>query len=85
MAMSVDLPDPERPTTATCSPRRMSTVTSRSASTAGGDSEPYDIAETFTTMRGGMFHLRDRRPDVYGPLTELDATGTAGWRDLAHA
>ncbi|WP_287001565.1 MULTISPECIES: carbon-nitrogen hydrolase family protein [Gordonia] len=44
-----------------------------------------DIAETFTTMRGGMFHLRDRRPDVYGPLTELDATGTAGWRDLAHA
>lgn len=44
-----------------------------------------DIAETFTTMRGGMFHLRDRRPDVYGPLTELDATGTTGWRDLAHA
>jgi len=36
-------------------------------------------------MRGGMFHLRDRRPDVYGPLTELDATGTTGWRDLAHA
>lgn len=44
-----------------------------------------DIAETFTTMRGGMFHLRDRRPDVYGPLTELDATGATGWRDLAHA
>lgn len=44
-----------------------------------------NIAETFTTMRGGMFHLRDRRPDVYGPLTELDATGTTGWRDLAHA
>lgn len=44
-----------------------------------------DIAETFTAMRAGMFHLRDRRPDVYGELTELDATGTAAWRDLAHA
>lgn len=44
-----------------------------------------DIAGTFTAMRGGMFHLRDRRPDAYGVLTELDATGTAGWRDLAHA
>ncbi|AZG47097.1 carbon-nitrogen hydrolase family protein [Gordonia insulae] len=44
-----------------------------------------DIAETFTAMRGGMFHLRDRRPDAYGVLTELDATGDAGWRGLAHA
>lgn len=44
-----------------------------------------DIPGTFTAMRGGMFHLRDRRPDAYGALTELDPTGTAGWRDLAHA
>ncbi|MEE4025966.1 carbon-nitrogen hydrolase family protein [Gordonia sp. PKS22-38] len=44
-----------------------------------------DIAGTFTAMRAGMFHLRDRRPDAYGVLTELDATGTAGWRDLSHA
>ncbi|MEE3851855.1 carbon-nitrogen hydrolase family protein [Gordonia sp. LSe1-13] len=44
-----------------------------------------DIAGTFTAMRAGMFHLRDRRPDAYGALTELDATGTAGWRDLSHA
>ncbi|CDO10232.1 carbon-nitrogen hydrolase family protein [Mycolicibacterium cosmeticum] len=29
-----------------------------------------DIDATFRTMRAGMFHLRDRRPDVYGPLTE---------------
>ncbi len=44
-----------------------------------------DIAGTFRAMRGGMFHLRDRRPDVYGDLVEVDPTGTAGWRDLAHA
>ncbi|GAB91501.1 carbon-nitrogen hydrolase family protein [Gordonia rhizosphera] len=44
-----------------------------------------DIPATFTAMRGGMFHLRDRRPDAYGALTELDATGTGRWRDLAHA
>jgi len=24
-----------------------------------------DVAETFRAMRGGMFHLRDRRPDAY--------------------
>jgi len=30
-----------------------------------------DIDETFRTMRAGMFHLRDRRPDVYTPLTEI--------------
>ncbi|GAA4396059.1 carbon-nitrogen hydrolase family protein [Tsukamurella soli] len=42
-----------------------------------------DIAGTFTAMRAGMFHLRDRRPDVYGPLVESDTT--ASWRDLAHA
>lgn len=44
-----------------------------------------DIAGTFRAMRGGMFHLRDRRPDAYGVLTEVDPTGRAGWRDLAHA
>ena len=32
--MSVDLPDPERPTTATCSPAAIDTLTPRSASTA---------------------------------------------------
>lgn len=40
-----------------------------------------DPEETFRTMRAGMFHLRDRRPDVYGPVTEA---GTR-WRSLAHA
>ncbi len=44
-----------------------------------------DIAGTFTAMRAGMFHLRDRRPDVYGPLTEPDVTGSSAWRGLAHA
>lgn len=44
-----------------------------------------DIAGTFTTMRAGMFHLRDRRPDAYEALTELDPTGAAPWRSLAHA
>lgn len=29
-----------------------------------------DVDATFRTMRAGMFHLRDRRPDVYGPLIE---------------
>ena len=37
------------------------------------------------TMRAGMFHLRDRRPDVYGPLTDTDAMREAKWRELAHA
>ncbi|GAB3596557.1 carbon-nitrogen hydrolase family protein [Microbacterium tumbae] len=44
-----------------------------------------DIDETFRTMRGGMFHLRDRRPDVYGPVAEADAVHTNRWRELAHA
>lgn len=44
-----------------------------------------DIDGTFRAMRAGMFHLRDRRPDVYGPLTEIDATDTAKWQELAHA
>jgi hypothetical protein len=41
-----------------------------------------DIDSTFRAMRGGMFHLRDRRPDVYGPLTD---GAVAKWRELAHA
>ncbi len=44
-----------------------------------------DIDETFRTMRAGMFHLRDRRPDVYAPLTDADGPRTAKWRELAHA
>ncbi|MCV7355863.1 carbon-nitrogen hydrolase family protein [Mycolicibacterium fluoranthenivorans] len=44
-----------------------------------------DIDDTFRTMRAGMFHLRDRRPDVYGPLTDTDAMREAKWRELAHA
>ncbi|MBX7453884.1 carbon-nitrogen hydrolase family protein [Mycolicibacterium sp. 3033] len=41
-----------------------------------------DIDATFRTMRAGMFHLRDRRPDVYGPLTD---TETMKWAEPAHA
>jgi len=41
-----------------------------------------DVDATFRTVRAGMFHLRDRRPDVYGPLTADDA---ARWAELAHA
>lgn len=44
-----------------------------------------DIDGTFRTMRGGMFHLRDRRPDVYGPVSETDAVHANRWRELAHA
>ena len=44
-----------------------------------------DIDDTFRTMRGGMFHLRDRRPDVYGPVSETDAVHANRWRELAHA
>lgn len=44
-----------------------------------------DIDETFRTMRAGMFHLRDRRPDVYGPLTDNDTPRSAKWRELSHA
>lgn len=36
-----------------------------------------DIDGTFRTMRAGMFHLRDRRPDVYGPITDTDSV--PGW------
>jgi len=44
-----------------------------------------DVDETFRTMRAGMFHLRDRRPDVYGPVAEVSAPHVDGWRELAHA
>ncbi|MGK9272751.1 carbon-nitrogen hydrolase family protein [Williamsia muralis] len=44
-----------------------------------------DITAAFEQMRGGMFHLRDRRPDVYSRVTELDESRTATWRELAHA
>ncbi|MBL0886163.1 carbon-nitrogen hydrolase family protein [Myceligenerans indicum] len=44
-----------------------------------------DVESTFRTMRGGMFHLRDRRPDVYAALTAPDAPESTGWKDLAHA
>lgn len=43
-----------------------------------------DLDATFRTMRAGMFHLRDRRPDVYGVVTDTD-TSQAKWRELAHA
>jgi len=41
-----------------------------------------DVDGTFRAMRAGMFHLRDRRPDVYGPVV---AEGVAQWQELAHA
>lgn len=44
-----------------------------------------DVDETFRAMRGGMFHLRDRRPDVYGPITEAGTGGALRWQELAHA
>ncbi len=44
-----------------------------------------DIDETFRTMRAGMFHLRDRRPDVYGSVADVDPAARAPWRELAHA
>lgn len=44
-----------------------------------------DVSDTFRTMRAGMFHLRDRRPDVYGPVAEIAGESVDGWRELAHA
>ncbi len=44
-----------------------------------------DVDETFRTMRAGMFHLRDRRPDVYGPIAASGVEHVEGWRELAHA
>ena len=41
-----------------------------------------DVDGTFRAMRAGMFHLRDRRPDVYGPVV---AEGAGQWQELAHA
>ena len=41
-----------------------------------------DVDGTFRAMRAGMFHLRDRRPDVYGPVVAEDA---GQWQGLAHA
>ncbi|MDN6325147.1 MAG: carbon-nitrogen hydrolase family protein [Corynebacterium sp.] len=40
---------------------------------------------TFRTMRAGMFHLRDRRPDIYGPVAEEGTENVNGWRQLSHA
>jgi predicted amidohydrolase len=44
-----------------------------------------DVDAAFRTMRAGMFHLRDRRPDVYGPVAESNLAEVNGWRELAHA
>lgn len=44
-----------------------------------------DVDETFRAMRGGMFHLRDRRPDVYGLLADTELPGANRWREAAHA
>jgi predicted amidohydrolase len=44
-----------------------------------------DIDATFRAMRAGMFHLRDRRPDVYGPVADADGVTAQPWQDLAHA
>ncbi|WOQ70258.1 carbon-nitrogen hydrolase family protein [Microbacterium limosum] len=44
-----------------------------------------DVDETFRAMRGGMFHLRDRRPDVYGPVTSTESASATRWTELAHA
>jgi predicted amidohydrolase len=42
-----------------------------------------DVEGTFRAMRGGMFHLRDRRPDAYR-TGEAEAASAAG-RSLARA
>jgi predicted amidohydrolase len=44
-----------------------------------------DVDGTFRAMRAGMFHLRDRRPDVYGPVTDVDAEGASQWQELTSA
>lgn len=43
-----------------------------------------DVEGTFRAMRAGMFHLRDRRPDAYGPVTAV-ASPTTVRREHAHA
>lgn len=44
-----------------------------------------DVEGTFRAMRGGMFHLRDRRPDLYGAITATDAPEATRWTEAAHA
>lgn len=44
-----------------------------------------DVEGKFREMRGGMFHLRDRRPDVYAPVVESGTARVDGWREVAHA
>jgi beta-ureidopropionase len=44
-----------------------------------------DVEGTFRAMRGGMFHLRDRRPDVYGAITATDTPEATRWTEAAHA
>ena len=44
-----------------------------------------DVEGKFREMRGGMFHLRDRRPDVYTPVVETGTARVDGWREVAHA
>ncbi|AXK77291.1 carbon-nitrogen hydrolase family protein [Mycolicibacterium neoaurum] len=44
-----------------------------------------DLDTAFRTARAGMFHLRDRRPDVYGPLIAPTSAHEANWQALAHA
>lgn len=44
-----------------------------------------DVDAKFREMRGGMFHLRDRRPDIYAPVVEDSTARAVGWRDVAHA
>jgi len=44
-----------------------------------------DVDGTFRAMRGGMFHLRDRRPDVYSAVTAQGTPESSGWKAAAHA
>jgi beta-ureidopropionase len=44
-----------------------------------------DVDSTFRAMRGGMFHLRDRRPDVYAAVTAQDTPESSAWKAAAHA
>ncbi len=53
------------------------------ASRSGMAVADVDVDGTFRAMRAGMFHLRDRRPDVYGPVAAAD--GVDQWQELAHA
>ena len=51
-----------------------------------------DVDGTFRAMRAGMFHLRDRRPQVYGPIVDADlvqwqgpGASAATGNEMAHA